>query len=76
MLPSKNEPLSRHQSVTPSDSTTYDRAAGVYCLTAGNCVVQDNAGTSITYPMTAGQVLPFPPRKIMAASTGTYVIWF
>lgn len=67
---------SRHQAITPSDSTTYTRMKAIVCLTAGNLVVHDAAGTSVTYPMTAGQRLEFEASRVMAATTGTYAAHF
>jgi hypothetical protein len=64
-----------HKTVTASDSTVLEDVMAVVCLTAGNCVIEDSNGISVTYAMTAGQKLDFQARKIKAASTGTYAIW-
>lgn len=67
---------SKHLAPTKSDSTTYVGVKAIVCLTAGNAVVQDRAASAVTYPMTAGQYLPVPVYKLMAASTGTYALIF
>lgn len=70
------DPAQAQAAVTPSDTTVLNQQSrGVYCLTAGNCVVEDRAGTQVTYPMTAGQFLAFRPYRIRAASTGAYALW-
>jgi hypothetical protein len=62
-----------HVAVVPSDSTVlHESTKAIYCLTSGNCIVQDASATQITYPMTAGQLLKIKANKVMAASTGTY----
>lgn len=48
----------------------------VVCLTAGNAILRDENGTDLTYALTAGQVLNFAARRLVAGSTGTYAFWF
>lgn len=64
-----------HQAIVPSDSTLLEGFSAIVCLTPGNLIMQGVEGVSITYPLTAGQRLEFSPRKIMAATTGTYAGW-
>ncbi len=58
----------------------FDLGAGVrvpaYMLTdaAGNVVLVDEAGTSMTYTLTQGQVLPFRPVIVKATGTTATVI--
>lgn len=59
----------RHFAVTPSDSTNFTiPPRALYVLTAGHLSVWDGE-TSLTYPVTAGQILPF--RAVRVNSTGT-----
>lgn len=58
----------------PLDATILEGVKRIVCLTAGNLVVQGVEAVSITYPLTAGQILDFSARKIMTATTGTYAI--
>lgn len=66
----------RHQAVTASDATTYENMIAVRCTTGGTLVGKDQAGTSVTYTMVAGEVLWFSFKQIMAASTAVLVAWF
>ena len=69
-------PAVRHRAVTPSDSTILDpMPRAIVALTAGNVVIQDVLGTSITYPVLAGDRLDFRAYRIMAATTATVVAW-
>lgn len=61
--------------IVPLDATVLEGFRSIYCLTAGNLVVQGKEGVSQTYAMTAGQKLDFSPTKVMTATTGTYVGW-
>lgn len=72
---SRANPGKQHFDVTPSDATVLKDVRSIYCKTPGNCVVTDVGGVDVTYPMTAGQVLPFEAVKVKAASTGTYAAW-
>lgn len=49
-------------------------ARAVYCLTSGNCVVDNWSDVELTIPMTAGQSLAINPKRLKAASTGTYAL--
>lgn len=46
---------------------------GVYCLTSGNCVVDNWGDVEVTIPMTAGQSVAISPKRLKVASTGTYL---
>lgn len=47
---------------------------GVYCLTAGNLVVDNWSDVTATIPMVAGQVISISPKRLKTVSTGTYLI--
>jgi len=74
----KNNPVDFHAAVTPSDSVELDPIPNaLYCSADGDVVVKDAAGTSITYALVAGDVLPVRARYVMATgTTGTVKAWF
>lgn len=60
----------------PSDTTVLPshRLRRIVCLTAGNLVAQNSSSVSVTIAMVAGQSIEMAPTKIMAATTGTYLV--
>lgn len=46
---------------------------GIFCLTAGNLVVDNWSDVEVTIPMTAGQTIKISPKRLKVASTGTYL---
>jgi hypothetical protein len=58
----------------PSDSTVLSNVRSVYCITAGTLQAVNRLGVTVPIAMTAGQTVPISPSKIMAATTGTYVM--
>lgn len=72
-----SDPGVTHYAITPSDSVDLPNIPRViYILTDGNVVVRDRSGVDITYPVTAGQILPFSAVRILATSTtATMVGW-
>lgn len=58
----------------PSDATVLANVRAIVCLTAGNLVAKNAAGTSATIAMIVGQKLDISPIAIMAATTGTYLL--
>ena len=70
-------PYFRHQAITPSDVTVYKGIQALRCGGAGNLVLVDAAGTSITYAVAAGAIIEFQATKIGASSTATGIVaWF
>jgi hypothetical protein len=62
------------RAITASDSAVLSGALdGVLCLTSGNLVVDNWSDVELTIPATAGVVYPVNPKRVKAASTGTYV---
>jgi hypothetical protein len=60
--------------LVPSDTTTYPQIRAIFCVTAGTLVAQNSVGANISIPMNAGATIGICPVRIMAATTGTYVI--
>lgn len=71
------QPARIHVTITPLDATdlTPLGLTSVYILTDGNLAMQGAEGVTITYPVKAGQVVPFGPTKVMTATTCTLVGW-
>jgi hypothetical protein len=58
--------------IAKSDATVLPTLTGLFVLTAGNLVVTGvDDVDSPAIPVTAGQTLPFAPKKVKAASTAT-----
>lgn len=55
-------------------ATTYPRA--VRANAAGNLVMKDQDGVSITYFVAAGEVLVFSPSEIQSTSTIAAQVWW
>lgn len=70
-------PAGRHVAVVPSDTADLEpRPRGFRVLTAGNLVLMDEAGTSITYAVDAKEVIPFAAKRVLATgTTATVVAW-
>lgn len=68
----------RHTAATLNDTTILDpRPRYIVCLTAGNCVLDDELNIAVTYPMTAGQRLEFRAKRIkLTGATGTYALQY
>lgn len=67
------EPASRWISITNSDTVEIPAdVRSLYVLTSGNLILEDITGNTETFPVTAGQVIPCQPVKILATgSTAT-----
>ncbi|MES3042675.1 spike base protein, RCAP_Rcc01079 family [Sphingomonas faeni] len=62
--------------ITPSNTVVVPNAATIkslYVTVAGNLVIKGSDGTQVTVPVVAGQILPFAPTYVMAATTATVV---
>ncbi len=60
--------------VTPSDSTDTTGIRALYVTVAGNVNLEDKQGTTAIFPVTAGQILPLSPAKVMTTSTTATVL--
>lgn len=61
---------------TPSDATTLSGVRGIYCAVAGTLSVKNHADTTVSIVAVAGQVIPISPAKVLAATTGTYILLY
>lgn len=74
-----SDPASYGAAVTPNDSTdlaTVPRA--LFIGGAGNVVVHDAAGTSLTFTCPAGLMLAFRARRVLSTgttATGIVAVW-
>jgi len=70
-------PADKHRLITKSDSAAVDpKPRALYVLTSGDLSIGDSLGTAITYPVTAGQILPFRATHVRATgTTATVVGW-
>jgi len=63
-------PATRHFAITPSDSVDIaNKPRELYFNTSGTVVIVDEAGTALSYTVTAGQAIPF--RGVRVNATGT-----
>ena len=71
-----SDPATLHYVVTPSNTAMLNPIPrSLYVVTAGNLTIVDSANVSITYIVTAGQVIPFRPIRIHTDSTANVVAW-
>ena len=59
--------------ITPSDSTILS-IRGFHVGGAGDVVAVDATGDQVTFKCVAGAFYPYAARKIMAASTATFIV--
>ena len=62
-----------HAPISPSNVIEVPECKYLYCLTAGDAVLEDANGTVVTYPMLAGDILWFWPRFVKTATTATLI---
>ena len=63
-------PASRHWPITPDDDNDCDpKPRAIRIGTGGNLVIRDEQNNDVTYVVADGEVLPFRPKRIMAAGT-------
>jgi hypothetical protein len=70
-----SSPADEHYTITPSNDELSPKPRAIRAMTSGNITVVDKNNTSIQYAVTAGEILPFRPNKITAA-TATVVAWY
>ena len=63
-----SNPADRHMAITPSDSTVLDPIPRALKVTvAGNLAIADADGTAVTYPVSAGDIIPTGTTAIVVA---------
>jgi len=60
--------------ITPSDVTVLEGVRGLFIKTGGNLNLGDITGNTEIFAVTAGQVLPVQPTRVMSTSTTATVI--
>ena len=75
--PGLDSPAFRHFAIVPdNDNDLAIKPRALYVSVAGNVVLQDDKGVSVIYPVTAGQILPFRPVRVLEATTATVIGWY
>ncbi len=72
-------PATVHQALAANTQLTFsspDYPRAIFCQAAGSLVMIDAAGTTVTYTVTAGQIIPFSPAEITSATDIATVIWW
>jgi hypothetical protein len=69
-------PARRHFAISPADANLAIVPRALFCTVAGNVVIRDEGGTDVTYPMVAGDILPFHAVQVRASTTATVVGWY
>ena len=65
-----DSPGESHQAITPHDTDpVVPRPRALWCNSAGSLVLEDAAGTALTYFVQAGQIIPFRAVKVRATGT-------
>lgn len=60
----------------PSDSTAYTNIRALYCSVDGTLSAKNHADATVAIVGVAGQTIPISPAKILAATTGTWIILY
>jgi hypothetical protein len=64
----------KHYPIVPGPGALDPRPDVLYVLASGNATLEDEYGVAVTYPLVAGQILPFSFNKVTAA-TATLIGW-
>lgn len=60
----------------PSDSTAYTNIRGLLCTATGTASLKNHLDATVAVIGTVGVVYPISPAKILAATTGTWIILY
>lgn len=72
-----SDPATMHYTVTPSNTATLNPIPrSLYVKASGNVTIVDSGNTSISYPVTAGQVLPFRAIRVHTDTDATLIAWY
>lgn len=71
-------PAVAHYAITPSDSADLPvRPRAIFVNAAGTAILQDSAGTQVSYDLAAGAVLSIRPVRVLATgTTAQLVAWY
>ncbi len=58
------------------DTDINPRPRALWVTVSGNLVCKNKAGTSVTFPVVAGTVVPISPKQVTSASTATALALF
>jgi hypothetical protein len=65
-----DSPGERHLAITPHDTDpVVPRPRALWCNAGGALVLEDAAGTALTYLVQPGQIIPFRAVKVRATGT-------
>jgi hypothetical protein len=71
-----DHPGNEHYIITPANENLVRRPRALWILTAGDVVLQDKAGTVITYPaVPAHTLIVFRPTQVRVGTTATLAGW-
>jgi hypothetical protein len=75
--PNLEPPARRHAPITPHNTNPVDPLPrAIKCISDGDAVIEDVDGTVVTYPMTAGEELPFRAYIVRTTTIATLVAWW
>ena len=75
--PGLDSPAFRHFAISPSnDNDLTIKPRALYVTVEGNLEMKDDKGTILIYPVTAGQILPFRPVRVLSGTTATVIGWY
>lgn len=60
--------------ITPSDSVDQPYFRALYAQTTGNVALRDVRNNDVTFAVTAGQVLPVQPKRVLFTGTSATMI--
>jgi len=64
----------RWRTITPSDSVDQPHFRALYAQTTGNIALRDIQDNDVTFAVTAGQILPLQPKRVLFSGTTSTVI--
>lgn len=65
-----DSPALHHVAITPSDTLDLAvRPRVIYCAGAGQAMLRDLAGNTLSYDLVKGQILPLSVVRVMATGT-------
>jgi len=68
-------PASKHAAITPSTTALSPLPKCLYVAVAGDLVIEDSAGTTVTYEDVPVGIFPFRPTKVKSGTTATVLRW-